>query len=205
MGEGLITCLDEDKTTGQHRLHQRRADRQQRRAVQEGYEEALKPKIDSGDYKLVGDQTGEWDATKAGTAFEQMYTDNDGKVDGVVSANDTMAGGVIARLKAQRLGRQGPGHRPGRQRRGPAEHPARRPVHDRLQEHQPRGRRRLRAGDRADQGRHEAAALATGSVTDPDTGEDVPSALATPVRVYNGQRQGGLRRRLPDRRRRLHR
>ena len=68
-----------------------------------GYAEALKPKIDSGDYKLVGDQTGEWDATKAGTAFEQIYTQNDGKVDGVVSANDTMAGGIIARLKANGL------------------------------------------------------------------------------------------------------
>ena len=29
-----------------------------------------------------------------------MYTDNGGKVDGAVVANDTMAGGVIARLKA---------------------------------------------------------------------------------------------------------
>ena len=63
----------------------------------------LQPKIDSGDYKLVGDQTGEWDATKAGTAFEQLYTKNDGKIDGVVSANDTMAGGIIARLKANGL------------------------------------------------------------------------------------------------------
>ena len=48
-----------------------------------------------------------------------------------------------------------------------------------------------------------AAALATGSVTDPDTGEDVPSALATPVWVTVDNMPAGLRRRLPDRRRRL--
>ena len=41
--------------------------------------------------------------TKAGNAFEQMYTENNGKIDGVVSANDTMAGGIIARLKANGL------------------------------------------------------------------------------------------------------
>ena len=40
---------------------------------------------------------------KAGTAFEQLYTDAGGKIDGVVSANDTMAGGIIARLKANSL------------------------------------------------------------------------------------------------------
>ncbi len=39
----------------------------------------------------------------AGTAFEQLYTQNGGKIDGVVSANDTMAGGIIARLKANNL------------------------------------------------------------------------------------------------------
>ena len=31
--------------------------------------------------------------------FEQMYTQNNGKIDGVISANDTMAGGIIGILK----------------------------------------------------------------------------------------------------------
>src|SRR6266542_2352754 len=69
----------------------------------QGYSEALKPLIDGGKYKLVGDQTGKWDATVAGTAFEQLYTQNGGKIDGIISANDTMAGGIIARLKANGL------------------------------------------------------------------------------------------------------
>jgi D-xylose transport system substrate-binding protein len=51
-------------------------------------------------YKVVGDQSGNWDATKAGQVFDQMYTQNKGNIDGAVVANDTMAGGVIARLKA---------------------------------------------------------------------------------------------------------
>ena len=51
-----------------------------------------------------------------------------------------------------------------------------------LQEHQPRGQGRLRPGDRADQRRQDAAAaLATGAVKDTETGEKVPSVLATPV------------------------
>ena len=69
------------------------------RCSSHGYEQALKDKIDSGDYTLVGDQSGFWDATKAGDAYEQLYTQNNGKIDGVVSANDTMAGGIIARMK----------------------------------------------------------------------------------------------------------
>jgi len=69
----------------------------------QGYVEALKPSVDSGKVKIVGDQTGEWDANKAGTAFEQLFTQNKGAIDGVASANDTMAGGIIARLKANKL------------------------------------------------------------------------------------------------------
>ena len=36
-----------------------------------------------------------------------------------------------------------------------------------------------------------ADALATGTVKDTETGKDVPSALATPVAIYAGQRQAG--------------
>ena len=37
------------------------------------------------------------------TPSSRLYTQNSGKIDGVVSANDTMAGGIIARLKANGL------------------------------------------------------------------------------------------------------
>ncbi|MET0953641.1 MAG: substrate-binding domain-containing protein [Aeromicrobium sp.] len=104
MGEGLSKCLDEDGKAKANIVYINGDPTDNNAALfKSGYEKALKPKIDSGDYKLVGDQSGFWDATKAGTAFEQLYTQNDGKIDGVVSANDTMAGGIIARLKANGL------------------------------------------------------------------------------------------------------
>src|SRR4051794_41045777 len=83
-GQGLIDCLDADKKTKAN-VVQIDGDPGDNNAAlfKEGYEKALKPKMDSGDYTLVGDQSGFWDATKAGTAFEQLYTKNNGKVDGV--------------------------------------------------------------------------------------------------------------------------
>lgn len=105
MGEGLQKCLtDMGKTSGVN-VVQINGDPTDNNAAlfKQGYVEALKPKVDAGDYKVVGDQTGKWDANIAGTAFEQLYTQNGGKVDGIVSANDTMAGGIIARLKANNL------------------------------------------------------------------------------------------------------
>jgi len=109
IGEGLDTCLTEaGKTEANVVLINGDPTDNNAALFKEGYVEALKPKVDSGAYTIVGDQTGEWDATKAGTAFEQLYTQNNGDVDGVVSANDTMAGGVIARLKANGLNGQVP-------------------------------------------------------------------------------------------------
>ena len=104
MGEGLKTCLDKAGKTKANVVFINGDPTDNNAALfKQGYAGALKPLIDSGTYKLVGDQTGKWDATVAGTAFEQIYTQNNGKVDGVVSANDTMAGGIIARLKANGL------------------------------------------------------------------------------------------------------
>jgi D-xylose transport system substrate-binding protein len=104
MGDGLTKCLTDASKTKANIVFINGDPTDNNAALfKQGYAEALKPKIDSGDYKLVGDQTGKWDATVAGTAFEQLYTQNAGKIDGVISANDTMAGGIIARLKANNL------------------------------------------------------------------------------------------------------
>ncbi|MDP9241009.1 MAG: substrate-binding domain-containing protein [Actinomycetota bacterium] len=104
MGQGLEKCLDAAGKTKANIVFINGDPTDNNAALfKQGYAEALKPAFDSGKYKLVGDQTGFWDATKAGTAFEQLYTRNNGKVDGVVSANDTMAGGIIARLKPNKL------------------------------------------------------------------------------------------------------
>ena len=104
MGEGLDKCLtDAGKTSANIAFINGDPTDNNAALFKQGYAEALKAKIDAGTYKLVGDQTGKWDATVAGTTFEQIYTQNGGKVDGVVSANDTMAGGIIARLTANNL------------------------------------------------------------------------------------------------------
>jgi D-xylose transport system substrate-binding protein len=104
MGQGLDKCLtDAGKAKGNIIFIDGAETDNNAALFKQGYEEALKPKIDSGDYTLVGDVSGEWDANKAATAFDGLYTKAKGKIDGIVSANDTMAGGIIARLKANGL------------------------------------------------------------------------------------------------------
>jgi D-xylose transport system substrate-binding protein len=183
MGTGLIAALDAAGKTKANIVYVNGAATDNNASLfKQGYEEALADKIDSGDYTLVGDQSGEWDATKAGDVFEQMYTDNTGKIDGAVVANDTMAGGVIARLKAAGSAGQVPvtgqdasveglqnillGYQAGTVYKNTdleAEAASKLAI-------------ALINGD-------DTSSLANGSVTDPDTNKDVPSALATPVWV----------------------
>ena len=104
MGDGLIACLDDAGKTKANIVEINGDPTDNNAALfKQGYDGALKPKVDSGDYKIVGDQTGKWDATVAQTTFEQLYTQNNGKVDGVISANDTMAGGIVTVLKNNKL------------------------------------------------------------------------------------------------------
>jgi D-xylose transport system substrate-binding protein len=64
----------------------------------------LKAAIDAGKIKNVGEAyTDGWKPEAAQKNMEQFLTANDNKVDGVVSSNDGMAGGVVAALEAQGL------------------------------------------------------------------------------------------------------
>ncbi|HEV2778407.1 MAG TPA: substrate-binding domain-containing protein [Actinophytocola sp.] len=70
----------------------------------EGQQKVLKPLYDSGALKLVQSQPiDDWNNQKGGTVFEQILTGNGGKVDGVVAANDGLAGAVITVLKKNGL------------------------------------------------------------------------------------------------------
>jgi len=70
----------------------------------QGQENVLKPLYDSGKLKLVQSQAiDNWDNQKGGTTFEQILTSNSGKVDGVVAANDGLAGAIITVLKKNGL------------------------------------------------------------------------------------------------------
>ncbi len=103
-GQGLEKCLTDDgKTTANIVYVDGAASDNNAALFKAGYVSVLQPLITSGKYKLVGDQSGEWDATKAANVFEQMYTQNNGKIDGVISANDTMAGGIIGILKKNKV------------------------------------------------------------------------------------------------------
>jgi D-xylose transport system substrate-binding protein len=72
-----------------------------------GYDSILHPLYKSGTFKLAtaGDQWTEWSATKARTIFDQMLARNGNKINGVLAANDGLAGAVVASLKAHGLGK----------------------------------------------------------------------------------------------------
>jgi D-xylose transport system substrate-binding protein len=66
----------------------------------QGQKKVLEPKYTSGDLKLVQSQPiDDWDNQVGGTTFEQILTSNGQKVDGVVAANDGLAGAIITVLK----------------------------------------------------------------------------------------------------------
>ena len=70
----------------------------------EGIMEVLKPAMDEGKIKNVGESyTDGWKPDNAQKNMEQILTANDNKVDAVVAENDGMAGGVISALDAQGL------------------------------------------------------------------------------------------------------
>jgi D-xylose transport system substrate-binding protein len=72
--------------------------------VNQGIHSVLNPLFASKARVKVAEQwTPGWDPTKAQNEMEQILTKVSNKVDGVVSANDGMAGGIIAALKAQSM------------------------------------------------------------------------------------------------------
>jgi D-xylose transport system substrate-binding protein len=72
--------------------------------VNQGIHAVLDPLFKSNERVLVAEQwTPGWDPSKAQNEMEQILTKANNQVDGVVSANDGMSGGIIAALKAQGL------------------------------------------------------------------------------------------------------
>ncbi len=68
----------------------------------QGIMEVLKPNIDAGKIKNVGEVfTDGWKPENAQRNMEQILTANNNNVDAVISENDGMAGGVVAALSAQ--------------------------------------------------------------------------------------------------------
>jgi D-xylose transport system substrate-binding protein len=72
--------------------------------LREGQMKILKPYVDKGDIKIVGQQwVKEWSASEALSIVENALTANNNKIDAIVASNDGTAGGAIQALAAQKL------------------------------------------------------------------------------------------------------
>jgi D-xylose transport system substrate-binding protein len=97
IGSGLVKCMQAngDKSGPVALLNGSPTDNNAT-LFKQGYEKA----ITDGGYTVAADQSvPDWDNTKAGTIFEQMYTKANGKFVGVASANDGLGGAVVSVLK----------------------------------------------------------------------------------------------------------
>jgi D-xylose transport system substrate-binding protein len=107
-GKGLVAAL---KARGQYSNHpviaELNGDIKDNNAklFKSGYDSILNPLYKSGTLKkaTAGDQWTDWSATKARTIFDQMLARNGNKINGVLAANDGLAGAVVASLKAHGL------------------------------------------------------------------------------------------------------
>jgi D-xylose transport system substrate-binding protein len=146
----------------------------------QGYNSVLDPLYASSGWVKVDDQSvPDWDNQKAGTIFEQMLTKANGKIDGVLAANDGLGNAAIAVLKKNNL-----------------------QVPVTGQDATTQGLQNILAGDQcmtvykavkkeADAASAAAIALlkgnqiqTTGTVKDTQTGKQVPSILATPEAIF---------------------
>src|SRR4051794_33684413 len=96
-GEGLVKCMQANgDSSGDVALLNGSPTDNNATLFKQGYEKAIK---DAG-YNIAADQSvPDWDNTKAGTIFEQMYTKANGKFIGVDAANDGLGGAVVSVLK----------------------------------------------------------------------------------------------------------
>jgi D-xylose transport system substrate-binding protein len=69
-----------------------------------GYDSVLKPKFDGGEFRRGPDQwVPDWNNAQAGVIFEQMLTQTEGRIDGVLAANDGLGNAAISVLKKNKL------------------------------------------------------------------------------------------------------
>jgi len=97
-GEGLAKCLEAKGKNNANIVYLNGSPTDNNATLfKQGYDGVLSK---MSQYKKVADQSvPEWDNQKAGTIFEQMYTQQKGKIDGVLAANDGLGNAAIAILK----------------------------------------------------------------------------------------------------------
>jgi D-xylose transport system substrate-binding protein len=95
-GEGLQNCLGQDKKANIAYLNGS-PDDSNATSFSKGAHSVLDQ---NKNYKVVAEQAVPgWDNEQAGKIFEQMFTQNKGKIDGVLAANDGLGGATIAILE----------------------------------------------------------------------------------------------------------
>jgi D-xylose transport system substrate-binding protein len=99
IGEGLVKCMQDDgKSSGNVALLNGSPTDNNATLFKEGYQKA----IEGAGYTVTEDQSvPDWDNTKAGTIFEQMFTKANGDFVGVAAANDGLGGAVASVLKRE--------------------------------------------------------------------------------------------------------
>ena len=107
-GSGLVAGLKAKGTYSKHPvIAELNGDIKDNNAIlfKQGYDSVLNPLYKSGTFTKAksGDQYTEWSPTKARTIFDQMLAQNANKINGVLAANDGIAGAVVASLKAHGL------------------------------------------------------------------------------------------------------
>ena len=97
-GEGLAKCLEAKGKSNANIVYLNGSPTDNNATLfKQGYDGVLSK---MSQYKKVDDQSvPDWDNQQAGTIFEQMYTKEKGKIDGVLAANDGLGNAVIAILK----------------------------------------------------------------------------------------------------------
>jgi D-xylose transport system substrate-binding protein len=107
-GKGLVGGLKAKGTYSKHPvIAQLNGDIKDNNAklFKQGYDSILNPLFAKGTFKkaTAGDQWTDWDPIKGRRIFDQMLARNGNKINGVLAANDGLAGAVIASLKAHGL------------------------------------------------------------------------------------------------------
>ncbi|MGY1695564.1 sugar ABC transporter substrate-binding protein [Geodermatophilus sp. SYSU D00814] len=179
-GQGLQQCLEANGVTqGNIAFVNGSPDDNNATLFSSGAHEVLDPLTQ---YTQVAEQAvPDWDNQEAATIFEQMYTQNNGNIQGVLAANDGLANSVIQIL--ERNNAAGQSNVTG-------------------QDASVEGLQNILAGNQCmtvyKSVREEASALAdlavalingeeaetTGTVEDPEGGREVPSILLTPVSIF---------------------
>jgi D-xylose transport system substrate-binding protein len=99
-GKGLVAALSGKKGAVVAQLNGGITDNNAK-LFKQGYDSVLNPLFKSGALKkaVAGDQWTDWDPVKGLTIFTQMLARNNNHIDGVLAANDGLAGAVVSALK----------------------------------------------------------------------------------------------------------